>query len=101
MIGRSLTPGAYILIYAALITFTCVSVGVSFLELGYVWHVVIGLIVGACKCTFVLLFFMHVLYSPRLTWLVILTAVFWLGIFVVLTLADYFTRGMIPYMPGH
>jgi cytochrome c oxidase subunit 4 len=99
--SRILTPSHYVIVYAVLMAFTCVSVGISFLDLPHVWHVVIGLVIGVCKCSLVLLFFMHVLYSPRLTWLVVLTAVFWLGILLVLTLADYFTRGMIPFMPGH
>jgi cytochrome c oxidase subunit IV len=101
MSSRVLSSGSYVLVYVALLAFTCLSVGISFLHLAYVWHIVLGLIIGACKCTLVLLIFMHVLYSPRLTWIVILTAVFWLGILLVLTLADYFTRGMIPYTPGH
>jgi hypothetical protein len=44
---------------------------------------------------------MHALVSPRLTWSVIAVAVFWLGILLVLTLADYFSRGLIPFMEGH
>jgi len=28
-------------------------------------------------------------------------ACFWLGILLVLTLTDYFTRGIIPFTPGH
>lgn len=96
-----LTPGKYVMVYAVLLGFTCVSVGISFLDLAHVWHVVIGLIVAVCKTTLVVLFFMHVLYSPRLTWIVILVAAFWLGILLVNTLADYFSRDLIPYMPGH
>ncbi len=44
---------------------------------------------------------MHALLSPRLTWAVIVVSCFWLGILLVLTLTDYFTRGMVPFMPGH
>jgi hypothetical protein len=44
---------------------------------------------------------MHVLISPRLTWIVIAVTAFWLGILVVLTLTDYFNREMVPYMFGH
>jgi cytochrome c oxidase subunit 4 len=101
MASRVLPPATYVLVYAVLLGFTCLSIGISFLNLAHVWHVVIGLAIGACKCTLVLLFFMHVLYSPRLTWIVILTVTFWLGIFLVLTLADYFSRDLIPFTPGH
>ena len=101
MSSHILTPRSYVTVYATLVAFTCLSVGISFLDLPHVWHVVIGLIIGACKCTLVLLFFMHVLYSSRLTWIVILVAGFWLGILLVLTLGDYFTRDLIPFTPGH
>jgi cytochrome c oxidase subunit 4 len=101
MASRVLPPGTYVLIYAVLLALTCLSVGISFLDLAHVWHVVIGLVIATCKCTLVLLFFMHVLYSPRLTWIVIVTVAFWLGILLVLTLADYFSRDLIPYTPGH
>jgi hypothetical protein len=35
---------------------------------------------------------MHVKYSSRLTWAVVLGALFWFGIMVVLTMSDYLTR---------
>ena len=38
------------------------------------------------------LFFMHVKYSTRLTWLVVIGSVFWLGILLAMTLGDYLTR---------
>jgi cytochrome c oxidase subunit 4 len=62
---------------------------------------VIGLVIATCKATLVVLFFMHVLYSSRLTWIVIVVAVFWLGLLMVLTFCDYLSREMIPHMPGH
>jgi len=40
----------------------------------------------------VVLFFMHVRYSTRLTWAVVVGGVFWLGILLALTLSDYLTR---------
>ena len=44
---------------------------------------------------------MHALISNRVTWLVILIACFWLGLLMVLGLTDYFSRGLVPLMPGH
>jgi cytochrome c oxidase subunit 4 len=38
------------------------------------------------------LFFMHVKYSTRLTWVVVIGGVFWLGILLTLTFGDYLTR---------
>ncbi len=47
------------------------------------------------------LFFMHVIVSPRLTWIVVIVSIFWLGTLLVLTLTDYMSRGSVPFMPGH
>jgi hypothetical protein len=40
---------------------------------------------------------MHVKYGTRLTWAVVLGAVFWLGIMLALTLGDYLTRAWRTY----
>ena len=46
----------------------------------------IGLAIATCKALLVALFFMHLLTSPRLTWLTVAAGLFWLGILLVLTL---------------
>jgi cytochrome c oxidase subunit 4 len=43
------------------------------------------------------LFFMHVKYSTRLTWAVVMGSVFWLGILLALTMSDYLTRAWRTY----
>jgi caa(3)-type oxidase subunit IV len=35
---------------------------------------------------------MHVIYSPRLTWVVVIGSFIWLAVLFVLTFADYLTR---------
>lgn len=96
-----LKPVTYTGVLVALIVLTLITVGVSFLPVPGAWHIVIGLIIGACKASRVVLFFMHAIASPRLTWIVIAVACFWLGILLVLTLTDYLSRELIPYNPGH
>jgi cytochrome c oxidase subunit 4 len=44
----------------------------------------------------VVLFFMHVKYSPGLTRLVIVAGFFWLAIMVAMTLSDELTRHWTP-----
>jgi hypothetical protein len=39
---------------------------------------------------------MHVLYSARLTWLVALSGLLWLGILIGYTITDYMTRTWNP-----
>ncbi len=78
-------------VFAALIVITILTVSVSFLPLGR-WHLAVGLAFGVAKALLVILIFMHVLYSTRLTWLVAAAGFFWLGILLVLTASDYITR---------
>ena len=40
---------------------------------------------------------MHVKYSTRLTWVVVIGASLWLGVLFVLTFADYLTRYWVIY----
>ena len=43
----------------------------------------------------VILFFMHVRWSTRLTWVVVASGFFWLLIMFGLTMTDYFSRGWV------
>jgi cytochrome c oxidase subunit 4 len=45
----------------------------------------------------VALIFMHLRDSSRLTYVVVLAALFWLGIMIVLSMSDYLTRGVLTY----
>ena len=98
---RTISPTTYVSVLVVLVLLTCLTVGVSFLPVPGVWHIVIGLLIGCCKAALVVLFFMHALLSDRVTWIVIAVACFWLGILMVLTLTDYFSRGLLPNMLGH
>ena len=101
MAERMIATRTYVVVCIALIALTVLTVAVSFLPLVGIWHTVIGLIIAACKGSLVLLFFMHVIHSPRLTWIVIGVTSFWVVILFVLTLNDYFSRGMVAFTPGH
>jgi cytochrome c oxidase subunit IV len=52
-----------------------------------------ALTISVSKAILVTLFFMHVRYSSRLTWIVVGGRAFWLAIMIFLTLTDYLTRG--------
>src|SRR5207245_5926865 len=101
MHGKIMAPVTYILICSTLIALTFLTVGMSFVPLTGIWRIFVGLTIALCKASLVVLFFMHAIHSSRLTWLVIFVGATWLGILAVLTLSDYSSRGMLPYMPGH
>lgn len=83
-------------IFAALMICTYVTVQVAFFDLGPL-NAVVALTIAVFKAVLVVLFFMHVKYSTRLTWVVVVSGVFWLGIMLALTMTDYLTRAWGTY----
>ncbi len=82
----------YFGIFATLLALTALTTGVAFVNLG-VFSFAVAMIIALAKATLVVLYFMHVRYSSRLTWAVIGTGVFFLLLLFGLTLSDYLTRG--------
>jgi cytochrome c oxidase subunit IV len=85
------STATYLTVFAALLGLTLLTVLVSYVKLGE-FHTPVALLIAAAKATLVLLFFMHLLHSPRLTWLALGAALLTLGIMMWYTLTDYFTR---------
>jgi cytochrome c oxidase subunit 4 len=81
----------YYTIFGILVFCTYLTVQISFFDLGPL-NVVAAVTIAVFKATLVVLFFMHVKYSSRLTWLVVIGSLMWLGILLSLTFADYLTR---------
>ena len=90
--------GTYFLIFAALLALLVLTVAVYLLNLG-VWSIVIGVTIAVVKALLIILFFMHVRYSSRLTQLFAGAAFVWLLILIGLTLNDYISRTWLP-TPG-
>jgi cytochrome c oxidase subunit IV len=84
-------PRTYVAILIALLVGTALTVWASFIDLG-VFNPVIALAIACTKAVLVVLFFMHVKYSPKLTKLTVGAGVFTFIVLIGMTLADYFTR---------
>jgi len=82
----------YFLVFAALIVLTVVTWLVAQVDLGWA-NDVVALTIAVTKAVLVLLFFMHVRTSTRMTIVTATAGFFWLVILIGLTLADYLTRG--------
>lgn len=82
----------YFAVFSALMVFTAITVVVAFVDLGFMNNV-IALGIAATKATLVVLFFMHVRYSSKLTRLIVIAGFFWLGILLLFTSSDYWSRG--------
>ena len=88
----------YRLVFVGLIAATVATTAVAFVDLG-AFSVVVALAIAVCKMLLVALFFMHVRHSDKLTKLVLVGGLLWLGIMIFLTLADFTTRGDVG-VPG-
>src|SRR5580700_9675483 len=84
-------PRIYLIVGAVLLILTAVTVWASFLELN-VFNPIIALFIACVKATIVVLFFMHVKYSTKLTKLTVGAGLFTFLTLIGMTLADYFTR---------
>ena len=86
----------YYTIYVILLMCTYLTWQVAFFDLGAL-NTVAALAIAVFKAAIVVLFFMHVKYGTRLTWVVVIGSVFWLGILLALLFSDYLTRGWRTY----
>ena len=88
----------YYSIFGALMVLTAVTVFAAYVNLGN-FNAPVALGIATFKATLVVLFFMHVKYSSRLTKLIVLTSLFFLLILVGETMMDYATRGLQGLLP--
>jgi cytochrome c oxidase subunit 4 len=94
MSGHVAPKSMYYLVFGALLVGTAITVGAAFVDLGALNNVVM-LAIAITKATLVVLYFMHVRWSTRLTWVVVASGFFWLLILFGLTMQDYLTRGWV------
>ena len=66
------------------------SINLSFM------NTVIALTIASIKATLVVLVFMHLRYSSKLTWIIAVAGFLWLGIMMAFTFTDYLSRAAIP-----
>ncbi len=87
----TISPFTYFLIFGALLALTLLTVLAAEAELGH-FHTLVALAIAVVKATLVVLFFMHLLHSSRLTWLVVAASLFFLGILMFYVFEDYHSR---------
>ena len=89
----------YFLIFGSLLALTALTTGMAYVDLGQ-WNTIVALVIACCKATLVVLFFMHLRWSPRLMRVVLLSALLWLAILISLTTTDFFSRDWTPIPEG-
>ena len=88
----------YLTIFGALMVLSAITVGAAFINLG-AFNPIVALFIACVKASLVILFFMHVKYSSRLTKLTVVLSLFFVAILFAETLMDYATRGWLNYTP--
>jgi cytochrome c oxidase subunit IV len=82
----------YLSIFLALMVGTAITVLAAFQNFPGALNVIVAMTIAVVKATLVVLYFMHVRYSARLIWVIVASALFWMGILFALTFSDYWTR---------
>jgi cytochrome c oxidase subunit 4 len=90
------SPRIYYRVFAILLACTALTWWVSRLHLSSPLGVIAALTIALGKALLVVLFFMHVRYSSRLTWVLVGAGVLWVGHLLLLTMSDYLTRTTVP-----
>jgi cytochrome c oxidase subunit IV len=89
-------PG-YLGVFAILVVGTLFTYWSSHWDLDGVFpgaNTLLALLIAFTKMIFVMLFFMHVYWSPKLVWLSAIASFFWLAIMFAYTMQDYLTRSV-------
>ncbi len=94
MTPHLVTRPTYYRMFIALLVLTGLTVGIAMIDLGPL-NTIVALTIAVSKALIVILVFMHLRYSSRLTWLVFGSGFFWLALLITLTMSDYLTRGWL------
>jgi len=95
MSGHIPSPKVYVAVFAALIAGTVLTYLAALVDFGFFNNVVM-LAIAVTKMLLVMLFFMGLRWSTRLTWVVAASGFVFLLIMFTITMSDYLTRGWVP-----
>jgi cytochrome c oxidase subunit IV len=85
----------YIIVFVGLLALASTTIALSFVNLG-IFNLVFALLIAGCKALLIIVFFMEARRSSKVIWIVAGAGFFWLGILLILSVGDYFTRGWVP-----
>ena len=86
------SPKIYIIIGSTLLFFTALTVAASLVDLPWNLNVIVALAIACIKMTLVVLFFMHVKYSSKLTRLTVAAGFITFCVLLMMTMTDYVSR---------
>lgn len=84
----------YLAVGGALFVLTAITVGVSFIDFG-AFNITIALAIASIKALLVAFFFMHLFWDNKLYLVIFSASLFFLTLFLTLTMFDTSNRGQI------
>src|SRR5215472_3801634 len=107
MAEHIVSPKLYLAVFITLLCMTGLTWYASTVDLSITlggrllnFNPLVALLIAFFKASLVVLFFMHVKYSARLTKVVVTAGFFWLLILLSLTMMDYLSRALLT-APAH
>ena len=91
------TVSVFFAVFVALMLLLALTVETARHDLGR-WNFVVSTLIAAAKAVLIILYFMHVRRSARITKLLVCAGFFWLAILFTLSLADYWTRDWLSFI---
>ena len=86
--------GTYVAVFLALLVGTGLTVAASYVDLG-IWNTPVAMLIAVTKACLVMFFFMHLKYSPKLFWLCMGAAAFFLLLLLTGIGSDYVARAYL------
>lgn len=90
---HGMTWKKYWIVFAALMVLLFLTVFIAYQHLDPTLAIIAAMTIAIVKAVLVVLYFMHVRYNSKLTWLFVMSGFIWLIIMIGITLTDYKTRG--------
>ncbi len=81
----------YVLVFLTLLVCTGLTAGIAFIDLGP-FNALVAFVIAAFKTSLVILFFMHMKYSQKMTKVTVVAGFFFLLILLALSMTDYISR---------
>ena len=85
-------PKALIIVWLALTILTVVTVYAATVDLGRAFNVTVAMVIASIKASIVALYFMHLKFEDKLTWIYALYPIFLLFLLIATTIMETFTR---------
>jgi cytochrome c oxidase subunit 4 len=96
------SPKIYVAVLLTLMVLLVLTIVATFVDLDKLlgrgqqgtayWNMAVAILIAICKAVLIILFFMHVKYSSKVTWAFATAGFVWLGILMTLSLSDYLSR---------